>query len=170
MPSEKLFCPEFVYEICVGLTVYDFVFKDLSLSMVSKQYSMGLSEHYKPVHEDEMSVPAEDILRFMSEQKNPKFEAHDKANFFVHYRLKFDGLKGKRKLKGIFFGNALTGDKDKKYSAEKVVKNFKAFTFALRAGTVDRAPPGWTIKSENKEDLMQLGELVNKEVSIDDLI
>ena len=49
-----------------------------------------------------MSVPAEDILRFMSEQKNPKFEAHDKANFFVHYRLKFDGLKGKRKLKGIF--------------------------------------------------------------------
>ena len=85
---------------------------------------------------------------------------------FVHYRLKFDGLKGKRKLKGIFFGNALSGDKNKEYSAEQVVKNFKAFTFALRAGTVDRAPPGWTIKSENKEDLMQLGELVNKEVSL----
>ena len=64
-----------------------------------------------------MGVPAEDILRFMSEQKNPKFEAHDKANFFIHYRLKFDGLKGKRKLKGIFFGNALTGDKTKKYSS-----------------------------------------------------
>ena len=111
----KNFFAEFVYEICVGLTVYDFVFKDLSLSMVSKQYSMGLSEHYKDIHEDEMSVPAEDILRFMSEQKNPKFEAHDKANFFVHYRLKYDGLKGKRKLKGIFFGNALTGDKTKKY-------------------------------------------------------
>ena len=88
MSNEKLFCPEFVYEICVGLTVYDFVFKDLSLSMVSKQYSMGLSEHYKNIHEDEMSVPAEDILRFMSEQKNPQFEAHDKANFFIHYRLK----------------------------------------------------------------------------------
>ena len=62
MSSEKLFCPEFVYEICVGLTVYDFVFKDLSLSMVAKQYSMGLSEHYKPVHEDEMSVPADNTL------------------------------------------------------------------------------------------------------------
>ena len=64
----------------------------------------------------------------------------------------------------------LTGDKTKKYNAQNVVKNFKAFTFALRAGTVDRAPPGWTIKSENKEDLMQLGEIVNKEMSIDDLI
>ena len=31
MSNEKLFCPEFVYEICVGLTVYDFVFKDLSI-------------------------------------------------------------------------------------------------------------------------------------------
>ena len=37
--------------------------------MVSKQYSTALSEHYKDVHEDEMSVPAEEILRFMSEQK-----------------------------------------------------------------------------------------------------
>ena len=81
MSSEKLFCPEFVYEICVGLTVYDFVFKDLSLSMVSKQYSMGLSEHYKPVHEDEMGVPAEDILRFMSEQKNHSLKRMIKQTF-----------------------------------------------------------------------------------------
>ena len=98
MSSEKLFCPEFVYEICVGLTVYDFVFKDLSLSMVSKQYSMGLSEHYKDIHEDEMSVPAEDILRFMSEQKNPNLKLMIKR-IFIHYRLKFDGLKGKENLK-----------------------------------------------------------------------
>ena len=149
MSSEKLFCPEFVYEIYVGLTVYDFVFKDLSLSMVAKQYGMGLSEHYKPVNEDEIVFQPKDILRFMSEQKNPKFEAHDKANFFVHYRLKFDGLK-EESLKG-FFSEMHCGDKNKKYSAEQVVKNFKAFTFALRAGTVDRAPPGWTIKSENKK-------------------
>ena len=39
MSNEKLFCPEFVYEICVGLTVYDFVFKDLTLSMNAKQFS-----------------------------------------------------------------------------------------------------------------------------------
>ena len=170
MPEEKLYCPEFVFDICVGLTVHDFLTKEFTLPMVAKKYAAALSEHYTEITEEELSFSAEEITRFMSEQKNPKFEAHDKANFFVHYRLKFDGLKGKRKLKGIFFGNALTGDKNKKYSAEQVVKNFKAFTFALRAGTVDRAPPGWTIKSENKEDLMQLGELVNKEVSIDDLI
>ena len=43
----------------------------------------------------------------MSEQKNPQYEAHEKINFFIHFRLKFDGIKGKRKLKGIF-GNAFT--------------------------------------------------------------
>ena len=78
MSSEKLFCPEFVYEICVGLTVYDFVFKDLSLSMVAKQYSMGLSEHYKNIHEDEMGVPAEDISESAipaSIVDNPTFSA-----------------------------------------------------------------------------------------------
>ena len=169
MSNEKLFCPEFVYEICVGLIVYDFVFKDLTLSMNAKQYSTALSDHYKDVHEDEMAVPAEEIVRFISEQKNPKYEAHEKANFFIYNRLKFDGIKGERKLKGMF-GNAFTGDKVKKYSAEKVVKDFKAFTFALRAGTVEKAPPGWLIKNEDKEELMQLGEIISKEVSIDDLL
>ena len=65
---------------------------------------------------------------------------------------------------------AFTGDKVKKYSAEKVVKDFKTFTFALRAGTVEKAPPGWLIKNEDKEELMQLGEIISKEVSIDDLL
>ena len=50
----------------------------------------------------------------MSEQKNPQFEAHDKINFFIHFRLKFDGIKGKRKLKGIF-GNAFKGEKERTY-------------------------------------------------------
>jgi hypothetical protein len=35
---------------------------------------------------------------------------------------------------------------------------------------VEKAPPGWLIKNEDKEELMQLGEIISKEVSIDDLL
>ena len=100
MATEKLYCPEFVYQICVGLTVYDFVTKEFTLPMVSKQYTSGISDHYNEVLPEELSFPAEEILRFMSEQQKPKYEAHEKANFFVYNQLKFDGTKGERKLKG----------------------------------------------------------------------
>ncbi len=169
MPADKLYCPEFVYQICVGLTVYDFVTKEFTLPMVSKQYATGITDHYNEVLPEELSYPAEEILRFMSEQQKPKYEAHEKANFFVYNQLKFDGTKGERKLKGIF-GNAFTGEKTKKYNAEKTVKVFKAFTFSLRSGAVDRAPAGWMIKSENKDELMQLGQIITKEMKIDDLL
>ena len=169
MPDEKLYCPDFVYQICVGLTVYDFITQEMSLNMVANKYSMSMSEHYKEIVAEELSYPAEEIVRFMSEQKNPKYEAHEKANFFVYYRLKFDGLKGTRKLKGIF-KNAFKGDKEKQYDAEKTIKEFKAFTFALRASQIDRAPPGWTLKSENKDEIAQLGEIYAKEFPLDDLL
>jgi len=53
---------------------------------------------------------------------------------------------------------------------KKTIKVFKAFTFSLRSGAVDRAPAGWLIKSENKDDLLQLGQIITKEMKIDDLI
>ena len=168
MSEDKLFSPEFVFEICVGMAMHDFLCKDLPMAFVSQHYSSALSEHYRSISEEEISYPAEQILRFVSEQKKPQHEAHDKANFFIYNRLKFDGIKGERKLKGIF-GNAFTGDKSKKYSAEETVKNFKAFVFALRSGTIEKAPVGWTIKNVNKEELMVLGEIVHKNQSIDNL-
>ena len=167
MPEEKLYCPEFVFDICVGLTVHDFLTKEFTLPMVAKKYAAALSEHYTEITEEELSFSAEEITRFMSEQKNPQYEAHEKINFFIHFRLKFDGIKGKRKLKGIF-GNAFKGDKEKCYDSEKTVTNFKAFTYALRAGNVKRSPPGWHIKTER--DLMQLGEIISKEIKIDELM
>ena len=169
MTDDKLFTPEFVYEICVGLAIHDFLTKDLPMQIVSDRYSKGLTEYYRQVSEVEISHPAEEILRFLSEQKKPQYEAHEKANFFVFNRLKFDGIRGERKLKGIF-GNAFTGDKKKKYSVEEKVKNFKAFVFAIRAGTVEKAPVGWSIKNEDQEELMCLGEILAKDISIDNLL
>ena len=68
MTDDKLFAPEFVYEICVGLAIHDFLHKDLPLQIVSDLYSKGLTEHYRQVSEVEISQPAEEILRFLSEQ------------------------------------------------------------------------------------------------------
>ncbi len=169
MATEKLYCPDFVYDICVGLTVHEFLTRELSLSMVSKKFSMAVSDHYFEIVEEEMSSPAEEILRFMSEQKNPKYEAHEKANFFVYNRLKFDGLKGQRKLKGMF-SNPFKGDKERKYNAEKTIKSFKAVVFAVRAGAIEKVPPGWSIKKEPDLEDSELKKIVNKEVPIDDLI
>ncbi len=124
MTDDKLFTPEFVYEICVGLAIHDFLTKDLPMQIVSDRYSKCLTEHYRQVSEVEISHPAEEILRFLSEQKKPQYEAHEKANFFVFNRLKFDGIKGERKLKGIF-GNAFTGDKKKNIRSKKQSKILK---------------------------------------------
>ena len=53
---------------------------------------------------------------------------------------------------------------------EETVKNFKAFVFAIRAGTVEKAPVGWSIKNEDQEELMCLGEILAKDISIDNLL
>ena len=128
MTDDKLFTPEFVYEICVGLAIHDYLTKDLPLQIVSDRYSKGLTEHYRQVSEVEISHPAEEILRFLSEQKKPQYEAHEKANFFVFNRLKFDGIRGERKLKGIF-GNAFTGDKKKKIFGRRNSQKFQSLCF-----------------------------------------
>ena len=109
--SEKLYCPEFIYDICIGLSVKDFLVKALSLEMVSKNYADSISRFYKSIEEVEIAGPAEEILRFLSERKNPMFEAHELAINYVYWKFKFDG-RSERKIKGIF-KNSLKGDKRK---------------------------------------------------------
>ncbi|MAI75993.1 MAG: hypothetical protein CBC25_02360 [Pelagibacteraceae bacterium TMED65] len=164
--SEKLFCPEFIYDICIGLTVKDFLVKQLSLDMVSKNYADAISNYYKNVEEVEIASPSEEILRFISERKNPMFEAHELAMNYVFWKFKYDG-RSERKIKGIF-KNSLKGDKERQYNSNKSVKNFKAYSFSLRSGHFEKAPAGWDIAKE--EDLQELGEIVKKEPSIDDFI
>lgn len=164
--SEKLYCPEFIYDICIGLSVKDFLVKALSLEMVSKNYADSISRFYKSVEEVEIAGPAEEILRFLSERKNPMFEAHELAINYVYWKFKFDG-RSERKIKGIF-KNSLKGDKERIYNSNKAVKDFKAYCFSLRSGHFEKAPAGWDITKE--EDLHELGEIVKKEPTIDDYI
>lgn len=165
--SDKKYCPNWLYEVSVGQTVYEFIVKEYSIEMIAKKFSDGLGKFYNPIPFEEISKPAEECLRFMVEIKGSEFEAHERANHFVHYRLKFDGLKGPRKLKGLF-GSAFDGDKAKKYNEQVMIKDFKAFCFALRSGTVPLAPSGWTIT--NEKDLEFYGNILTKDFSIDDLL
>ena len=88
--SDKLYCPTFIYEICVASAVKNFLTESYSLDMLGKKYAEGISEHYKPISTEEISGPAEEILRFLSDRKNPMFEAHDLANHYVYWKLNFD--------------------------------------------------------------------------------
>ena len=99
--------------------------------MIGKKYADGISEYYKPISVEEISGPAEEILRFLSERKNPMFEAHDLAINYVYWKFKYDG-RSERKLKGIF-KNSLKGDKERSYNSNKAVKDFKAYCFSLRS-------------------------------------
>jgi hypothetical protein len=158
--SDKLYCPTFIYEICVASAVKNFLTESYSLDMLGKKYAEGISEHYKPISTEEISGPAEEILRFLSDRKNPMFEAHDLANHYVYWKLNFDG-RSQRKLKGIF-SDSFKGMKERKFSIEEVIKDFKAYCFSLRAGQVEQSPAGWDIKQEQEID--ELGKIVNRKV------
>ena len=83
MSEDKLFSPEFVFEICVGMAMHDFLCKDLPMAFVSQHYSSALSEHYRSISEEEISYPAEQILRFVSEQKNLNMRLMTKQIFYL---------------------------------------------------------------------------------------
>ena len=47
--SDKLYCPTFIYEICVASAVKNFLTESYSLDMLGKKYAEGISEYYKPI-------------------------------------------------------------------------------------------------------------------------
>ena len=96
-----------------------------------------------------------------------KSASQNQENHFIYYRLKFNGLKGPRKLKSLL-GSAFDGTKEKKYNEETMIKDYKAFCFSLRSGTVPKAPSGWLIK--NEPDLGFFADIIGKDFSLDDLL
>ena len=86
---DKLYCPTFIYEICIASAVKNFLIESYSLDMIGKKYADGISEYYKPISVEEISGLAEEILRFLSERKNPMFEAHDLAKSLCLLEIKF---------------------------------------------------------------------------------
>ena len=52
--SDKLFCPSFIYEICVSLSVKEFLTEAYSLDMLGQKYAEGISQYYKPIAKEEI--------------------------------------------------------------------------------------------------------------------
>ena len=73
--SNQLFCPKWIFDICVAATAYDFITEDLPIDLVSKKYVRGLNKRYSEIKLLEIKYGAEAIIRFMGEIKNPQFKA-----------------------------------------------------------------------------------------------
>ena len=157
------FCPEWVFNLSVARTAYEFIISDLPMKAYAKKYAGSLSEHYAEVKPEEIETESELLLRFLVEINAEKSD--ELLNNFVFFTLKFSHPGSKRKLKGIF-GSALDADKEKKYSTNKTLKAFRAYVFGLRSGVSEKAEPGWDILQE--EDLDFLKDIIAKEANIVD--
>ena len=62
-----VYCPQWVYAACVGLTARDFLVKDIPIDLVARRYSKGLLDKYDEVNPIEIASIAEDIIRILAE-------------------------------------------------------------------------------------------------------
>tara|TARA_Y100001970_G_C14173935_1_gene825809 strand:+ start:435 stop:938 length:504 start_codon:yes stop_codon:yes gene_type:complete len=152
--EEKLagtFCPEWVFNLCVARTAYEFIISDLPIKSYAKKYEKGLGEHYQGVTHEEIEASAELILRFLVEINAEKSD--ELLNNYVFFTLKYDHPGSKRKLKGLL-GTAFDKEKSKSYSTNNAVKSFRAYVFGLRSGVTVKSDPGWEILEEKDIDIL----------------
>ena len=157
------FCPEWIYNLCVARTAYEFIISDLPIKSYAKKYEKGLLEHYHAIPHEEIEASAELILRFLVEMNAEKSD--ELLNNYVFFTLKYDHPGSKRKLKGLL-GTAFDKEKNKTYSTDNAVKSFRAYVFGLRSGVSDKGDPGWDIINEEGIDI--LINIINEEADIID--
>ena len=167
--SSNLFCPKWIFDICVGVTAYDYIMRDIPIDVSAKKFVRGLNKNYKEVQLIEIKYASESIIRFMGEIKSPEYLPHDRLRHYLFFTLKYETYYKKRKIKSLF-GSAFTGTKEKMYGEDISVQDFKTFIYSLRSKLVKEAPSTWEIRDDNEDDLEFLGELIKKDYGIDDLI
>ena len=113
------FCPDWIFNLSVARTAYEFIISDLPIKSYAKKYSSALSEHYSEINSEEIEEEAELLLRFLVEINAEKSD--ELLNNFVFYKLKFTQPGSKRKLKGMF-GSAFDPEKEKKYKPNVTLK------------------------------------------------
>ena len=157
------FCPDWIFNLSVARTAYEFIISDLPIKSYAKKYSSALSEHYREINPEEIEEEAELLLRFLVEINAEKSD--ELLNNFVFYKLKFTQPGSKRKLKGMF-GSAFDPEKEKKYKPTVTLKSFRAYVFGLRSGVTEKPDPGWDILKE--EDIGFLKDIISREANIID--
>ena len=89
------FCPDWIFNLSVARTAYEFIISDLPMKSYAKKYSSALSEHYSEIKPEEIEEEAELLLRFLVEINAEKSD--ELLNNFVFYKLRFTQPGSKRK-------------------------------------------------------------------------
>ena len=165
----NLYCPKWIFDVCVANVASNFITEDLSIDICSKNYVRVLNRRYKEIQLVEMKYGAEAIIRFMGEIKNPKYDSFERLRQFLFFTLKYEKkiFITKRKYKKMF-STAFDGTKKKEYSEDITLQDFKKFVYSLRSDLVEKAPMSWSITNDTDEDLDFLGKLLKSRV-IDNL-
>ncbi len=162
-----MFCPDYIFDACVACTARDFLSGEMALELVAKKYVNGLAEHYPtPILGEELTEPAEEILRFLNEIEANE-QANDLLKDFSYYRLYFSGIGRERKLNPLF-GSVEDAAKEREYNPSDTFKAFKAYVFGLRSETVPEAPVGWSLATDEK--FPKLAALAGEEISLFDVL
>ena len=159
------FCPEWVYGICCAKTGFDFLSTNNSINMIAKKFAKELSNNYDEIKFEEIVDSSEKILQFLSEI-NAGEEAANIINDYIYHRVNFNSNGSIRKINSMF-SSAFDGNKEKDYNSDKTLKVFRATTYSIRNGVIDKATPGWTIT--DVEDIDWLGEIFEQNPDINDI-
>lgn len=160
-----MFCPQWIFDICVARTASEFLYSELSLTPFAIKYSKGLSSIYEPIETQQIEIPAEGLLQFLTEIKAGE-SAADFLRLYTYFKLYFETNNTKRKLTPLF-GSIEDPVKNMDYNEEKAVKNFRAFVFSLRSNIIETPPETWVL--DNDENLPKLNPILNQEVNILDI-
>ena len=160
-----MYCPPWIFDICVARTASEFLYSELSLTPFAVKYSKGLSSLYETVETKQIEIPAEGLLLFLTEIQAGE-SAADFLRQYTYFKLYFETNNIKRKLKPMF-GSIEDPVKNIEFNEDKAVKNFRAFVFSLRSNIIEVPPTSWTL--ENDENLPKLNAIISEEVNILDI-
>jgi hypothetical protein len=163
-----MFCPNWIFDISVARVAGEFLSSDLTLDAYSKKYAEGINKSY-PNHQlspEIFSDAAQTILEFLSEVEAGD-QAVDLISNFTYFRLYYVSINQPRKMKSMF-GSIEDSVKTNEVKPDFTLKSFRAFVFGLRSNTMPLPPAGW--KLEDDDHLINFKDIINKQVSILDVI
>ena len=161
----KKFCPQWIFNLAVARSAYEFIISELPIKAYAKKYSAGLSERFEEIKADEIENEAELLLRFLVEVNAEKSD--ELLNNYVYFCFKYVHNGQKRKIKGIF-GSELDPTKEKQYQEKVTLKSFRAYVFGLRSGVSEKPSAGWEILEEEELDFLK--NIIEKKANIVDAV
>lgn len=160
-----VYCPQWVYAVCTGLTAKDFLVKDIPIDLVAKKYTKSLLVKYDEVNSIEISSIAEDIIRLLNEVEAGG-DAIKYLDGFIYNLINFDN--GKIRNRKLLLGSIFDGERDKSYEEKDILKMFKSYMFSLRSELTKPAPSSWKINDEKDIDFLK--DLATEDFTIFDAI